>query len=334
MTHAAGTDLPLVLVTDDSAFARRHTRRLLEELGYRVIEAASGAEALIQHRTHRPDAIVLDVLMAGGMDGDQVLTEVRAVDPDVPVVVVTADVQDTTAEMMREKGATNFLTKPLTATALASAMNAIFNRAPPQLTSDHQDHLAEVIQLGYGRAAAALSAMTRQRVKLLAPTIVVCPVEELASHLAPDFRSQAACVNQVFTGPIGGSAMLLLDLDSARHLATLLEPSAASATFDQAPREVIVEVGNVLLNACLGAFGNLLRVQVRFAVPRLSIDTVPGLLRSTAATGVGAPTQAVIVRTQFSLTADNISGYLLILMGVSHFNRVTAELTDWGRGQK
>jgi chemotaxis protein CheC len=331
MINKAGSDSPLVLVTDDSAFARRHTRRLLEELGYQVIEAASGSEALAEYRAQRPDAIVLDILMTGGMDGDHVLTEVRKVDPHIPVVVVTADVQDTTADMMRAKGATNFLTKPLTATAIATAMNAIFNRAPAPLTSDHQDHLAEVIQLGYSRAAAALSAMTRQRIKLLAPTIVVCPVEELASHLAPDFKSEAACVNQVFSGPIGGSAMLLLDLESARHLATLLEPSTASPTFDQAPREIIIETGNVLLNACLGAFGNLLKVQVRFAVPRLDIDTVPGLLRSTVATGVGEPTQAVIVRTQFSVTNEKISGYLLILMGVSHFDRVAAELTGWGR---
>jgi chemotaxis protein CheC len=331
MSDDPRSEKPLILVTDDSAFARRHTRRLLEELGYRVIEAGSGSEALRQHRTHRPKAILLDMLMAGGMDGDQVLTEIRAVDPDVAVVIVTADVQTITSDMMRAKGATKFLTKPLTAGVLATALNEIFHLPAAPATPDREDQLAEVIQLGYGRAAAALSAMTHQRVKLQAPTIILCPVEELASHLAPAFQGEAACVNQIFSGPIGGSAMFLLDLESARQLAALLEPATKSAVFDQAPREIIVETGNVLLNACLGAFGNLLKVQVQFAVPRLHIDTVPGLLRSTAAVGMGPPTQAVIVRTQFCITAENISGYLLILMGLSYFNQVAAQLTGWGR---
>ena len=49
---------------------------------------------------------------------------------------------------------------------------------------------------------------------------------------------------------------------------------------DASAREVLTEVGNILLNACLGTFGNLLQVQVSFSVPHLNLDTLHDVLES------------------------------------------------------
>ena len=47
-------------------------------------------------------------------------------------------------------------------------------------------------------------------------------------------------------------------------------------------REVVTEVGNILMNACLGVFGNLLKFRFSFSVPRLSLEALEGLVSSIA----------------------------------------------------
>ena len=60
----------------------------------------------------------------------------------------------------------------------------------------------------------------------------------------------------------------------------LTNEPALPLSIDASAREVITEVGNILLNACLGTFGNLLKVQVSFSVPHLSLESVGAILES------------------------------------------------------
>ena len=71
-----------------------------------------------------------------------------------------------------------------------------------------------------------------------------------------------ATVHQIFSGPVDGDALLVLDRNSAAILKELLtsEPPLP-LEIDRSAREVITEIGNILLNACLGTFGNILKVQ-------------------------------------------------------------------------
>ncbi|HVL66217.1 MAG TPA: response regulator [Vicinamibacterales bacterium] len=101
-----------ILVVDDSALARRSTRRLLEAAGYRVLEAEDGLSALERFSLERPDVVLLDLVMKG-MYGLDVLSSLRQIDPAARVIVVSADVQTSSREMAREAGAAGFVTKPL-----------------------------------------------------------------------------------------------------------------------------------------------------------------------------------------------------------------------------
>lgn len=100
-----------VLVVDDSALARRSTRRILEEAGYRVIEADDGLSALERYSLERPDVVILDLVMKG-MYGLDVLTSLRQMDPEARVIVISADIQTSSRDLVRDAGASGFLTKP------------------------------------------------------------------------------------------------------------------------------------------------------------------------------------------------------------------------------
>lgn len=101
-----------VLIVDDSALARRTLRQLLEELGHTVEEASDGAQALERFFLKAPDLVILDMVMAG-MYGLEVLAKMREMKPDAKVVVATADIQASTAELARKAGAKAVLNKPI-----------------------------------------------------------------------------------------------------------------------------------------------------------------------------------------------------------------------------
>lgn len=113
-----------VLVVDDSALARRTLRHHLEDMGHRVDEANNGEQALERFALDPPDLVILDMVMSG-MYGLEVLTHVRQLNPEARVLVVTADIQTSTAEQARSAGALGLLNKPVTREKLAQALEKI-----------------------------------------------------------------------------------------------------------------------------------------------------------------------------------------------------------------
>ena len=101
-----------VLIVDDSAMSRRMVRRILEQGGYSVIEADEGVAALETYFLEKPDLVLLDLVMKG-MYGLDVLMKLREMDPDARVIVVSADVQTSSHEMVEQAGAAGFLMKPI-----------------------------------------------------------------------------------------------------------------------------------------------------------------------------------------------------------------------------
>ena len=112
-----------VLVVDDSSLSRRITRRILEEAGHVVAEAADGLTALERYALDRPDVVLLDVTMTE-MDGLEVLRQLRAMDADARVVMATADVQASTRTLAEAGGAVGFVCKPLAADTILRAVDA------------------------------------------------------------------------------------------------------------------------------------------------------------------------------------------------------------------
>lgn len=115
-----------VLIVDDSSLARRTVRQSLEELGHAVEEASDGAQALERYFINRHDVVVLDMVM-NGMYGLEVLAKLRELNPDVRVIVLTADIQKSTLEHARAAGAAAFLNKPVNRQELARVVSALLN---------------------------------------------------------------------------------------------------------------------------------------------------------------------------------------------------------------
>ena len=202
-----------------------------------------------------------------------------------------------------------------------------------QLTERQNDALAELINIAFSRTAASLSELTGHRVVLDVPKVEIYPVNELPTRLAQFLPAELASVHQVFTGPITGDALLLLNYDGAVTLTDLLTDEAIhSHRLNESAREVLTEVGNILLNACLGVFGNLLQVRVSFSVPRLHLETLGELVRSLVIDKEELR-YALVVYTAFHVRDSAIRGYLVIALNVVSMDRLIHEVENWEEKQ-
>ena len=115
---------PKVLIVDDSGLARRSMRAILEAHQFEVVDAEDGMVALERYFAERPDIVMLDLVMKG-MYGLDVLTKLRELDPTARVLVVSADVQSSSQDMVKAAGASGFITKPVQGEHLIAVVRGI-----------------------------------------------------------------------------------------------------------------------------------------------------------------------------------------------------------------
>jgi DNA-binding response OmpR family regulator len=124
---AEASAMQRVLVIDDDPSIASALKRGLAYQGFAVDTAQSGAEGLAIAREQPPDAVLLDVMMPG-MDGYEVLRRLRAVDEQLPVLMVTAKDASTDQVQGLERGADDYIVKPFVFDVLVARLRALLRR--------------------------------------------------------------------------------------------------------------------------------------------------------------------------------------------------------------
>jgi len=129
-----------ILVVDDEPQIVRVLRGYLESAGFQVIVAYDGVEALAAYRHEAPDLIVLDLALPE-MDGLDVARVVRR-ESDIPIIMLTARVDETDRLIGLELGADDYVTKPFSPRELVLRVRAVLRR------SEAQDEPSRVLERG------------------------------------------------------------------------------------------------------------------------------------------------------------------------------------------
>ena len=101
---------------------------------------------------------------------------------------------------------------------------------------------------------------------------------------------------------------------------------------DNSAGEVLTEVGNMLLSACLGVFGNILQVRVTFSVPRLHLDSFARFLTSITV-GDSELQYAVLITASFRIVDQGVDGRIVIVLGVSSLDLLIQAVERWDVSQ-
>ncbi len=115
-----------ILIVDDEKAIRFSLRGILNDEGYRVVEAESGEEGLRLAQEHQPDLVFLDIWLPG-MDGMDVLDRLRQTFPDLAVIMISGHGNIETAVQAMQKGAFDFIEKPFSLDASLLAVKKAFD---------------------------------------------------------------------------------------------------------------------------------------------------------------------------------------------------------------
>lgn len=144
---------PRVLVVDDDAAVRAVLADVLADAHYYVAALDDGAGVLDALRAQQPDLLILDLAMHG-VDGVQILAQLRALDNPVPVLVVTALPM---ADPPHIPGASAVLQKPFDTQALVAVVARLIGPAPAPVATLHAAVTTDAPLPGAGAAAQAVA---------------------------------------------------------------------------------------------------------------------------------------------------------------------------------
>lgn len=145
---------PLLLVVDDDIIIRKMLLKSLQKQGFDVIEAPNGAEGVELFKVHRPDLVLLDVLMPV-MNGFETCQEMRSFDPErsIPIIMLTGLDDVASVDKAFDAGATDFITKPINWSLFTQRVRyALKSREMDfELRKNRHrvDHALKVAMLGY-----------------------------------------------------------------------------------------------------------------------------------------------------------------------------------------
>ncbi len=125
-----------ILVVDDEQSITQTVRAYLEQNGFTVFVASDGPASLKAARTHKPDLIVLDVMLPG-MDGIEVLQQLRR-ESDVYILMLTARADETDKIIGLSVGADDYMTKPFSPRELVARVKAMLRRGRGLAGADHE----------------------------------------------------------------------------------------------------------------------------------------------------------------------------------------------------
>lgn len=176
------------------------------------------------------------------------------------------------------------------------------------------DALAEILNIGSGRAAASLSELVGERIEL-SSSVNVCTMADLTEALAKSDEPVETAVIQDFSGDIGGRALLAFPRASGVKLAKLISGlNSPHEEHDEHISSVLEELGNIVLNCVLGTMGNEANVDLSYSVPKLSVGNAidsnlliktPGVLANEL--------QLVLADTRFRVVNTGVTGSLILV---------------------
>ena len=187
------------------------------------------------------------------------------------------------------------------------------------------DALTEVVNIGVGRAAASLNELIGERIELSVPQVTFCALSAIQGNEQLHGADLDTSIIQDFEGPTSGRAVLAFPGSSAMKLGQILaglDETPTELDFDL--RDVLNEVGNIVLNGVLGSLSNILQGHLQYTVPQLSTETsLRQLVDRHMRRDSSGDATVLIADARFNVAARNICGSLILLFDCGGINAIT-----------
>ena len=185
------------------------------------------------------------------------------------------------------------------------------------ISEEEKDILQEIMNIAFGKAAADLAEVINIFVVLSVPDIRIIKAVDLPDYIQTEFSEfgNISIVEQNFWGEFKGNALLIFPADAGKELISLLgdggELTFGSESSDILENETLMEVGNILIGACVGKVAELLKDVVTYSPPRVIIEDHPNV--SMPKTLFDPSNSAILLKTVFCFNERNVNGFLFLI---------------------
>lgn len=182
-----------------------------------------------------------------------------------------------------------------------------------QISALQQDALAEVFNIGVGRAASSLSQILCSEVSLHAPSVQFMPPEAVTDWLFAAGDRQLSTVMQTFSGPFEARAMMVFPERNALVIVShMFRDDISPEELSEYEQEALCEFGNIILNACISAFADLLGLEFHGSLPEHFLAQQGCNFFSDA-----AEPSVLVLHVDIAISQEKIEGNLCFLLGFS-----------------
>lgn len=191
----------------------------------------------------------------------------------------------------------------------------------------HLDALGELLNIGMGAAAASLSTMVKQEVTLTVPIINVISVKDIANNLDDMPPNSVCAVKQHFEGNFSGDAFLLFSESKSLSLVqAVLGEKLPFEQLGELEEEAITEIGNIILNACIGSLANIFNNQLESDVPLFLQDTLHNIFAEDIEENTIK--HALLLRMAFNINKQGITGYVTFVMDLKSISEIKDQIDN------
>lgn len=203
------------------------------------------------------------------------------------------------------------------------------------MTTEEKEILQEVMNIGFGSAAADLADVIDLYVILSVPVIRILKTCELPDYIKKEIvdHQDVSIIEQNFRAKFKGVALVVFSSGAGKGLLTLMgkreEIMLESDPIGTLEKEILIEIGNILVGACVGKVAELLGDVVSYQPPRVLSGNLADIHISE---GAFDPEDAVIVlQTVFHFSGRHVSGYLFLITSHDSINRLKQALHNFVR---
>ena len=186
-----------------------------------------------------------------------------------------------------------------------------------QISEEEQDILQEIMNIAFGKAAADLAEVINIFVVLSVPDVRIIKADDLPDYIRTEFSEfgNISIVEQNFWGEFKGTALLIFPAGAGKELISLLG-DGGELTFESQSsaileNETLMEVGNILIGACVGKVAELLKDMITYSPPRVIIEDQPNI--SMPKTLFDPSNSAIILKTVFCFNERDVNGFLFLI---------------------
>ena len=185
------------------------------------------------------------------------------------------------------------------------------------LNADQRSALTELVNISFGRSMASLSDLLGVFINLSVPEVRITSADQVLDYLESIFGEdfQLTLVQQTFSGDFFGEAALTLPHRSGATLVQMLDEQSGfrpAMEPDALEMEVLLEVGNIVIGACLSQFAQMLNTQLSFDPPQIFWENLnTNRFKHQLNTSLD---EVILIHTYFDLEDRRASGYLMIFL--------------------